>query len=112
MTLSHFIERLRGTCDRSNLVVSYDIRVLDNAVLKARITLTIDPFIDVYYNPANGTCSYTLIQGGQRIFGADNAFIGWHIHPFENQDEHRLREAVTFHEFLKTVEQWVSHHPL
>ena len=111
MTLSHFIETLRGACDRSNLVISYDIRVLDNAVLKTRITLAIDAFIDVYYNPVNGTCSYTLIEGGPRIYGADNAFIGWHIHPFENPDEHRLCEEVPFDEFLKTVEQWVSQHP-
>ena len=111
MTLSHFIEALRGACDRSNLVVSYDIRVLDNIVLKTRILLTIEAFIDVYYNPANDTCSYTLIQGGQRIYGADNAFIGWHIHPFENPEEQRLREGVPFDEFLKTVEQWASQHP-
>lgn len=111
MTLSQFIETLHGECNRSGLVVSYDIRVLDNAVLKARITLAVEAFIDVYYNPANGNRSYTLVQGGRRIYGADNAFIGWHIHPFENPVEHRLCEEVPFHEFLKTVEQWQAKNP-
>ncbi len=111
LTLSDFIEDLRGACDRSNLVVSYDIRVLDNIVLKTRIILAIEAFIEVYYNPANGNCSYSLIKGSQRIYGADNAFIGWHIHPFENPGEHRSRNELSFSEFLRTVEHWVSQHP-
>ena len=108
LTLHQFIETLRGECDRSDLVVSYDIRVLDNAVLKIRIFLTIAAFIDVNYNPTNGNCSYTLVQDEQRIYGADNAFVGWHIHPFEDPDEHRLCKEVFFHDFLKTVEQRVG----
>lgn len=108
LTLPQFIETLRRACDRSELVVSYAIRVLDNAVLKIRVFLTIEAFIDVYYNPANTNCSYTLVQDGQRIYGADNAFVGWHIHPFEDPDEHRLCEEMVFHEFLKTVEQRVG----
>jgi hypothetical protein len=62
----------------------------------------------VYYNPANGAISYTLVQAGQRIYGADNAFIGWHIHPFENPLEHRSCKELPFHEFLEAVELWVS----
>lgn len=108
LTLSQFIERLRRICDQSALVVSYDVRVLDNAVTKTRVFLTIDASIDVYYNPVNSTCSYTLIQDNQRIFGADNAFVGWHIHPFENPDEHRLCEEVRFEEFLNAIEQWIE----
>ncbi len=108
LTLSQFIEQLRERCDRSDRVAGYDIRVLDNAVLKTRVHLSIDAFIDVYYNPTNGTCSYTLVQDKRRIYGADNAFIGWHTHPFENPDEHRLCDEILFHEFLSTIEQWMS----
>lgn len=108
LTISQFVDLLRATCDRSDLVVSYDIRVLDNAVLKTRIFLIIDAFIDVYYNPSNGTCSYTLIQENRRIYGVDNAFIGWHVHPFENPDEHRLCDEVTLREFLVAVREWMG----
>jgi hypothetical protein len=108
MTLAEFIEKLQEACNRSGLVASYDLRVLDNTVLKARITLASEAFIDVYYNPTNGAISYTLVQAGQRIYGADNAFIGWHIHPFENPLEHRSCKELPFHEFLEAVELWVS----
>ena len=96
------------SCDRSDLAVSYDLRVLDNAVLKTRIFLTIPAFIDVYYNPTNGICSYTLVQDNRRIYGADNVFIGWHIHPFKDPSDHRLCDEVEFDDFLKTVAQWVG----
>lgn len=105
LTLSQFVEQLRATCDRSDLVVSYDLRVLDNVVLKTRIFLSINGFVDVYYNPGNGTCSFTLVQENQRIYGADNAFIGWHVHPFGNPDEHRPCGEVTLREFLAAVEK-------
>ena len=105
LTLFQFAEQLQEICDRSDLVVSYDIRMLDNAVLKARVYLSIDAFVDVYFNPTNGACSYTLVQDNRRIYGADNAFVGWHVHPFENPDEHRLCGEVLFHEFLNVVEQ-------
>ena len=108
LTLFQLVEQLQETCDRSDLVISYDIRTLDNAVLKARVYLTIDAFVDVYFNPTNGACSYTLVQDKRRIYGADNAFVGWHIHPFENPDEHRLCNEVRFHEFLNAVGQWMS----
>lgn len=104
LTLSQFVDDVRRICDQSELVVTYDIRLLDNAVAKIRVYLVGEAFIDVYYNPANGTCSYTLVQDDRRIFGADNAFVGWHIHPFENPDEHRLCPEVRFGEFLGAVE--------
>ena len=108
LTLAQFTDSLREICDRSDLVISYDIRILDNAVLKTRIFLNIEAFIDVYYNPANGNCSYTLVQNNQRIYGADNAFIGWHIHPFEDPSEHRLCDEIFFSEFIKNVEEWAE----
>ena len=108
LTLSQFVDVLRDACDQSDLVTSYDIRVLDNAVLKTRVFLTVEAFIDVYYNPTNGNCSFTLVQDSKRIYGADNAFIGWHIHPFEDPDKHRLCGEINFAEFLKTIEIWTN----
>ena len=104
LTLAQFVDGVRQSCDQSDLVITYDVRLLDNAVAKIRVHLVGDAFIDVYFNPSNGTCSYTLVQDNRRIFGADNAFIGWHTHPFENPDEHHLCEEVSFEEFLSAVE--------
>ena len=107
LTLSQFIETVRLVCDQSNLVVSYDVRVLDNAVVKIRVFLTDAAFIGLYFNPANDNCSYALVRNSQRIYGADNAFVGWHVHPFESPDDHRLCEPVPFGEFLGRVERWM-----
>ena len=106
LTLAQFIEAARQACDQSDLVVSYDVRVLDNVIVKIRVFLSMDAFVDVYFNPANGNCSYTLVQGNRRIYGADNAFVGWHLHPFESPKDHRLCAEISFGEFLRTVEHW------
>lgn len=105
LTLPQFVEMVCRTCDQSDLVSSYDVRVMDNAVAKIRVFLTAAAFIDVYYNPANDNCSFALVQNSQRIYGVDNAFVGWHIHPFESPDDHHLCGPVPFGEFLKAVEQ-------
>jgi hypothetical protein len=40
---------------------------------KWRIELTADYLLDVFYNEALGKYSYTLVQGGKRVIGWDNA---------------------------------------
>ncbi len=90
LTLPQFVEMVCRICDQSNLVISYDVRVMDNAVAKTRVFLAVEAFIDAYYNPASDGCSYALVQSGRRVYGADNAFVGWHIHPFESPDDHHV----------------------
>jgi hypothetical protein len=95
-----FARIIQDNCAQSDLVVSYDVWILDDTVVKMRIILTIRAFIDVFYNVDSGKCSYALIEEGARVFGADNAFVGWHIHPFDNPGEHLLSPEVSFAEFL------------
>ena len=107
LRLHEFIDTIRQTCDRSDAVVSYDIRVQDNATVKIRVLLVADAFVDIYYNPETNRCSFTLIFTDQRIYGADNAFIGWHIHPLEDPDQHIRAQEVLFADFLAVVEEWI-----
>lgn len=100
-----FIRAIQDDCDQSDIVISYDIRLLDDTVVKMRVALTSDAFIDVFYNSDSGKCSYALIEKGIRIFDADNAFIGWHIHPFDNPSQHVSSSKVSFEEFLNNVEE-------
>jgi len=76
LKLSEFVEAVRLACDRSDLVIGYDVRILDNVTVKIRVFLREEAFIDAYFNPENGNCSFALIKGGKRIYGADNAFVG------------------------------------
>ena len=100
-----FARTVQATCDRSSLVVTYDVRILDDTVVKIRVFLTDGAFIDVFYNADTSNCSYALIEGAARVFGADNAFIGWHIHPFDDPNQRLPSSPVPFDDFLKTVEE-------
>jgi hypothetical protein len=45
-----------------------------------------------------------LVVKGERIYGKDNAKIGWHVHPFANPEAHVACNPVSFEEFLGEVE--------
>ena len=104
MSTFEFARTIQAACDQSSLVVTYDVRILDNTVVKIRVFLTYGAFIDVFYNTDTGNCSYALIEGAARVFGADNAFIGWHIHPFDDPNQHLPSSEASFDDFLKIVE--------
>ena len=103
-----FTRTVQEACDRSVLVSGYDIQILDDTVVKIRATLAADAFIEVFYNADTGKCSYALIENDARIFGADNAFIGWHMHPFEDPSEHVVSSELSFEEFLQAVESHLA----
>jgi hypothetical protein len=99
-----FARGVQEACDRSELVVTYHIEILDDTVVKIRVLLINDAFIDVFYNADTDKVSFALVEGGARIFGADNAFIGWHVHPFVDPSRHIPSSGMTFEGFLKAVE--------
>ena len=104
LTAFEFARAVQDTCHHSKLVVSYEVQLLDDIVVKMRIALTAAAFIDLFYNADTGKCAYALIENNRRIFGADNAFIGWHIHPFDDPEQHIPCEEMSFPEFLHRVE--------
>jgi hypothetical protein len=100
-----FARAVQSACDRSDLVAGYDVQILDDTVVKVQAILTYDAFIDVFYNADTGKCSYALIEKAARVFGADNAFIGWHIHPFDDPSQHVPSSEISFLDFLRKVEE-------
>ena len=100
-----FARTVQVACDQSSLVAAYDVRILDNTVVKIRVFLTHGALIDVFYNADTGNLSYALIEDATRVFGADNAFIGWHIHPFDDPNQHTPSSEISFDDFLRSVEK-------
>ncbi len=100
-----FARTVQTACDQSNIVTAYDVRILDDTVVKIRVFLTYGAFVDVFYNTDTENCSYALIEGDARVFGADNAFIGWHIHPFDDPSQHIPAPQVSCDDFLRIVEE-------
>ncbi len=87
-------------------IVSYVEEVLVDAdLLKVRVYLTEgELFIEAFYNCVTDKTSFALIRAGQRVYGADNAKMGWHKHPFDSVNRHISCPPVTFAEFLTDVE--------
>ncbi len=55
--------------------------------LKARITIRLAVFIDVFYSARTRRTSIAVIREGKRAFGVDN-LGGWHVHPVGENHVH------------------------
>ncbi|MFQ5811655.1 MAG: hypothetical protein ACE5I2_00445 [Anaerolineae bacterium] len=81
------------------------IRRLMPTSINLRVPMTVGGFVDAFYNEETDTTAYALIQGGRRVFGADNTG-GWHIHPFDDPVYHQaLPGEMSFAEFVAEIER-------
>ena len=71
-------------------------------VVKLRIELDEDRFIDVFFNSRNGRADLTLMDSGRRAFGYDN-LGGWHCHPPDAPDRHDACAEPDIEDFLRTA---------
>jgi hypothetical protein len=58
-------------------------------VIKLRVELNRNRFIDVFFNSRNGRTDLAVVEGGQRVFGYDN-LGGWHRHPFDSPEDREV----------------------
>jgi len=102
---SSFLKEVINICNKSMIVITYESDIEDDLIVKVRVYLIKDAFIDIFYNAGNQKTSFALIENKKRIYGVDDALpIGWHIHPFENPQAHIPSDIITFEEFIKTIE--------
>ena len=105
LTTTQLLYEVRRACQRSLLVRHIEERILDIDVLHIRAYLSLPgTFINAFYNLATDKTAFALIQTGRRIYGADNAKMGWHYHPFADPSQHIACPQMTFAEFLQAVE--------
>lgn len=105
LTTGQLLYELRQACERSPLVSYIEERVMDDDTLSVRVHLTnSESFINVFYNVTTGKAAFALMRGGQRLYGVDNAKMGWHKHPFDDPARHVPCAPVRFEEFLADVE--------
>ena len=90
---------------QSDTVIDLKIIERTKSILKARLYFAEELFVQVYVNTRKPKKSYTLILNDRRIFGKDCIFNQWHLHPFENPDEHDESEiskkSITMEEFIE-----------
>ena len=77
-------------------------------VARLRLFLADDRFVAVYYNAQTGSISYAYIEGEQRLLGANNMKIGWHIHPYGQEATHLPSQPVSIEAFLRLLERALS----
>ena len=65
-------------------------------------------FVAVYYNAQTGSISYSYVEGEQRLLGANNMQIGWHIHPYGQEATHLPSEPVSIEAFLRLLDRALS----
>ena len=108
ITPREFLDEIAVTCERSYLVETYVVLYIDMDILKVRVYVLGGYFIEVFYNQATDKVSFALIKNGNRIYGKDNAKMGWHVHPKGAPKRHVPCEPVTFSQFLSEVEEIFS----
>lgn len=104
ITTEQLLREIQTVSAISRAVQRIEQRLIDIDILDLRVHLVSGLFISVFYNLASHKTSFALIQDQKRIFGADNAKIGWHLHPFSDPSRHDTCEPITFSEFLARAE--------
>ncbi len=105
MTTRQLLYKLQQACNRSPLVSRIEERVVDVDILSVRVHLTVtNTFINVFYNVTTDKVAFALVKEEGRLYGVDNAKVGWHRHPFHDPDQHVPCPPVHFEEFLADVE--------
>ena len=104
LTPHDLLARIVAACTQSPTVNAYALRILDLDVLSLRVYLVDNSFIEVFYNVTTDKVAFALIVKDQRIYGKDNAKMGWHVHPPGDPNAHRPCAPVSFETFLTEVE--------
>ena len=104
LTPHDLLARIVAACTQSSAVTAYTVRILDIDVLSLRVYLVDNSFIEVFCNVTTGKAAFALIVGDRRVYGKDNAKMGWHMHPFDDPNAHRPCAPVSFEAFLSEVE--------
>lgn len=106
MTIHEFTHQIFAIANASSLCGAPVIRRITSTTVNLRIPAASKQFIDVFYNELSGRTAFALIEGEQRIFGADNTGY-WHIHPFDDPDRHEpVNSPVLFSDFIRMIEQY------
>lgn len=85
-----------------------DILERGRSLIKARLIISTDLFVQVYRNERYDSTNLVLIYNGQRLYGRDQLGGSWHRHSADTPADHDRstegRRPISLHEFLDEVE--------
>ena len=78
------------------------------SLIKVRLIISPDLFVQVYRNDRFDTTSLVLIYNGQRLYARDQLGSLWHRHTLSAHDQHDTSQEgnrpVTLSEFMDEIE--------
>ncbi len=95
MDLNQFLLSLLNSLSSLNFVEKVDFHT-EVFILKGKVILKKNRFLQVYFNEFTGTTAFALIENEKRLWGIDfDNLRGWHLHPIENPEAHQNISPIT-----------------
>jgi len=95
--------------ERRKYFVRMDVLDQTLSLVKIRLYISPDLFVQIYRNDRYQTTNFALIHNGQRLYARDELDGRWHRHTHRRHEEHDIskegRRPVEISEFLDEVEQ-------
>jgi hypothetical protein len=108
MSVAEFFVDLHRQVGRRAYIIRLEVIEQSVTLLKARLYISPDLFVQVYRNDRFDTTNLVLIHNGQRIYGRDQLGGAWHRHTATTPDLHDTsaegQMPVDLSEFLNEVE--------
>jgi hypothetical protein len=108
MKLAHWLDALHQEAGGRAYIIRLDILDQSRTMLKARLYISPDLFVQVYRNDHFDTTNLVLLYGGQRLCARDQAGGRWHRHtaiaPHIRDTSAEGQRPVELAEFLDEVE--------
>lgn len=110
MRASDFIAQLQFEAQQRPYILRLEVLELTPSLVKARLVISPDLFVQVYRNDRFDSTNLALIHNRRRIYGRDQLGASWHRHTQPDPEAHDRslggRQTVSLGEFLDEVE-WV-----
>jgi len=108
MNVSQWLDVLYREAESRAYIIRLDILDHSRSMVKARLYISPDLFVQVYRNDCFDTTNLVLLYGGRRIYARDRLGGRWHRHQAAASDAHDIsaegRRSVELAEFLDEVE--------
>lgn len=105
MDINQFLLLLFDGISDLDFVKKVDIKT-EAFILKGRIILKKDRFLQIYFNELTKTTSFALIHNDQRVWGIDfDNMRGWHLHPLEDHKTHYSIDNQTIKKIINSLKE-------
>ncbi len=105
MNIVDFVEELLARLATVPQVEHVDLRS-EGPTVSGRAFIRADSFLSFYFNQVTGTEAFALVKNANRLWGIDYDNIrGWHVHPLEVPEQHRVVEPKSISEIVEEFAQ-------